>query len=277
MIPSVGDIIHAIDEMAPFSLAAAWDNCGLQVGSRGWPVRRICVALDPLPGVVDAACREKADLLVTHHPLLMRPLKLLDCDTVQGKIIARALQQNTAIVSAHTNFDASADGLNDLLAEKIGLQDLRPMEPSLQGGQDAAGGGNKAQTGFGRLGRLPEAETLKALAGKVKRALSSETIRVVGADDAYIRRVAVCTGSGGSMLPLFLASDADVYITGDMKYHEAREAEIHGKAVIDAGHFASEHIFVADMAGRLRRAAARNGWDIAVGECSVENDPFRFV
>ena len=128
MEASIGDIIKAMEIIAPGWLAEEWDNVGLQVGKKNWPVRTVWVALDPAPQVVDDASRNNVDLLITHHPLIFHPLRSIQLDTVEGAIIQTALQAQMAIFSAHTNFDNAADGLNDALARRIGLKDLKVLK-----------------------------------------------------------------------------------------------------------------------------------------------------
>ena len=127
MTTTVADIIKVMDSVAPVRLAAEGDNVGLQVGQKDWPVRNIWVALDPLYEVVEAACRHDVDLLITHHPLIFRPLRSIDFNTKLGAIIQMAARSQLAIFSAHTNLDIVADGLNDILASRIGLSNLKVL------------------------------------------------------------------------------------------------------------------------------------------------------
>jgi dinuclear metal center YbgI/SA1388 family protein len=125
---AVNDIIAMMECIAPSSLAETWDNVGLQVGDGCWNVERIRIALDPLPEVMEQACQDNIDLLITHHPLLFRPLKSLNVSTSVGKIIQKALENKTAVFSAHTNLDSAKGGINDFLAEKLGLQNTHVLQ-----------------------------------------------------------------------------------------------------------------------------------------------------
>jgi dinuclear metal center YbgI/SA1388 family protein len=127
---TVNDIIAIMENIAPSSLAESWDSVGLQVGDGGWNVDRIRIALDPLPEVMEQACHDNINLLITHHPLLFRPLKSLNASTPVGKIIQMALENKTAVFSAHTNLDSAKGGINDFLSEKLGLQNTRVLQES---------------------------------------------------------------------------------------------------------------------------------------------------
>ena len=122
MTGTVAQFVRLLDRLAPAKSAETWDNVGLQVGSRDWPVRKIWTALDPLPAIVAEACENDVDLLVTHHPLIFKPISAIDGDTPLGQIVQLAFSHQLAIFSAHTNLDSVAGGVNDALAGRIGLR-----------------------------------------------------------------------------------------------------------------------------------------------------------
>ena len=266
----LADILRVLEKMAPPHLAEEWDNAGLQVGDPGREVGSVWVALDPSPDVVSAACRQGVGLLVTHHPLLFRPLKQIDTRTPLGAVIEKALRHRLAVYAMHTNLDAAAAGLNDMLGERLGVQRRKPLV-----GRE--GTGTRPGTGIGRSGVLPAHMRLSELAREVKRRLGLETVRIAGDGSRSVRRVALSTGSGGSLVPQFLSSTADVFITGDLRYHDAREIEAAQRGAIDIGHFHSEHLMTAAVAQRLRRALHRRRATIRVEACSIEKDPFQVV
>ena len=138
MSATVAEIIKIMDQLAPPLLAEEWDNVGLQIGDPRLPVRRIWVALDPSPEVVKAACQKEVDLLITHHPLIFRPLKSIDFETPGGSIIQMAAHRQLAIFSAHTNLDIVRDGVNDVLAQRLGLRNLAVLQP-IQAGERVKG------------------------------------------------------------------------------------------------------------------------------------------
>lgn len=370
MIVRVSDIIRIMEEIAPAALAEEWDNVGLQIGQRDWPVKKIRVALDPTPEVVSQACSENIDVLITHHPLFFKPIKKIDFDTPVGRIIAGAANHQMALFAAHTNMDSAANGLNDALALQLGIKETAIMEPSaspaecklvvyvpadhkqaflntlfettagkigdyancsfMASGQGTFKPGATSQPysgivgkvnyadefrvetivsrkdlpqivnhliehhpyetmaydvypllpqanaqGLGRVGDLHETMPLEALARYAKTKLKVSTMRVVGKLDMIVQKVAICTGSGASLLPSFFNSGADVFVTGDLRYHDARMIEEAGKGGIDIGHFESEYTFKEIIADRLRQAMIQKGIDVRIDVCNIERTPFQ--
>ncbi|MBI9075988.1 MAG: Nif3-like dinuclear metal center hexameric protein [Desulfatibacillum sp.] len=259
----VRDIVNIVEKAAPPALAETWDNTGLALGRMDSPVRKIWVALDPLPLVVEEACKNNVDLLITHHPLFIRPLSRLDLSTPLGQIIALAVKNNLALYSAHTNLDKARGGVNDILAWRLGLTPARDLAP-----------GTGDQPGLGRLAQLPESCTLESFITRVKKCLGLTWVRAVGPKDLQVATIALCSGSGSSLLPEFFVSGAQVYVTGDMGYHHARSVEDAGLACIDVGHFASEHLMVEAMALLLQEQCTAQGLDVSTEPCSLEQDPF---
>jgi dinuclear metal center YbgI/SA1388 family protein len=268
----VKDVIRVMDELAPHSMSQEWDNSGLQIGHPEWPVREILVALDPLAEVVEFACANHADMLVTHHPLIFKPLRSIHVGTPAGKVIQTALAHELAVFSAHTNLDVAENGANDILARKLGLKEIEPLM-SMDG--KASFNHGEFRLSFGRAGTPDEALSLGRFAETVKRRLGLESIRVSGPQDLKISRVATCCGSGSGMMELFLSSGAQVFISGDLKYHDARDAEALGLALIDIGHFASEHLMIHGLAKALGDALANKGFEVEVNVCGLEKEPFR--
>jgi GTP cyclohydrolase I len=274
----VADMVGLMEKIAPAFLAESWDNCGLQVGDLQWPVKKVWVALDPLYSVIDAAAGQDVDLVITHHPLIFKPLRNIDLDRPEGKIIAAALNGRTAIYAAHTNLDSARDGINEVLARKIGLDRLVPLVPAgtAETSANTASSATDAM-GMGRVGRLDPPVSVAELAQKIKKALGLARVKVAGRAKGMIGKVAVCSGSGGSLLGNFLASGAEVFVTGDIRYHDARAAEDAGRALIDIGHFASEHIMISMLCNQLGRAVAEAGWDVRIEACDLEQDPFELI
>jgi len=274
---TVGDIINMVEDLAPRELAASWDNVGLQVGARDWPVKSVWVALDPLPQVISAACREDVDLLITHHPLIFKPLTSIDCATPTGNTISSALNHHLAIFSAHTNLDAAVDGVNDCLARCIDLRNLGVLQQGEAAVPDKDGQGQSIVQGLGRTGDLARETTLASLARDVRESLGLGSVAIAGNPELPVDRVALCSGSGASMLGDFLASDAQVYISGDLRYHDARDVEAAGRGLIDVGHFASEHLIVDVLTGKLIDMLKGQHTEVAVTACRLEKDPFKTI
>jgi len=275
---TVAEIIQVMDQLAPPLLAEDWDNVGLQIGDARQPVKRIWVALDPSPEVVKAACKEKVDLLITHHPLIFRPLKAIDFETPGGSIIQMAANHRLAIFSAHTNLDIVRDGVNDVLARRLGLRKLNALKPvqveqAAQEDRTPLPGGT--ELGIGRIGSLARDCRLKSLVSTVKKKLKLDSVKVAGDVAINVKRVAICSGSGSSLMQAFLSSNAQVFISGDIHYHDARQAEDVNRGIIDIGHFPSEHLMVDALVQQLEGFLSKDGIEAEITACQIEKDPFR--
>ena len=262
MTPTITDVINLMEKLAPEDLAEEWDNVGLQVGDPGRLVKNIWIALDPTYTVVKAACENKVDLLITHHPLIFKPLRSLNSSTPLGAIIDLAVQNKLSVFAAHTNLDSVLGGINDILADRIGVIDLKPLFDS----NDA--------TGLGRIGSLETAMDLKSLAHMVKQKLKLRHLRYTGDPRLQVKKVAICSGSGGGLMADFFKSGAQAYISGDLRYHDARDTESFNLGLIDIGHFPSEHLVVEVLAERLQNLIAESRMNVKVVACDLERDPF---
>lgn len=269
---TVTDVLKALETFAPGALAEEWDNSGLQVGDPTQPVTRIWTALDPMPEIIAKAAAARCDLLLTHHPLFFHPLKNLDLSQTLMRGVATAIKANLAIVAAHTNLDSAQNGVNTILADKIGLLGTEALIPAA-----AMFGSTDEPVGLGRVGHLAETMTLEALAAKINHIFNGGTIRVAGKLDLPVERVAVCGGSGGSLLPSFRQSGAQAFVSGDFSYHQALEAEEGGYGLIDLGHFRSEHIVVEPLAVLLKNALIELGFNVSVEAYKAQKEPFTYI
>jgi dinuclear metal center YbgI/SA1388 family protein len=356
------DWIDILDEWYPPSWAEEWDNSGLQVGDRSWAAERVLVALDPTEEVVAEAADRGCGLLVTHHPLLFRPLSRLEVGTPVGRALQAALAGRVTVVACHTNADVASPGVSDALAmaldlevtgvleqtsagERVKLVTFVPLEatakvldaiagagggtigeyshcsfrvrgsgtflPSanadpvvgdrgelneveedrlevviprerltacIQGMVDAhpyeevaydvyslaSGGG----LGLGRVARLPEPLTAGALVDRCQERLGS-VARWAGEAEREVRTVALCGGSGASLIPATIRAGVDAYVTGDVKHHDALDAAAGGMVVVDAGHHGTEWPFVPHLADRL---GAEGLGEVLISD--VPTDPF---
>jgi len=372
MTVTIADIMGIMEELAPSQLAEDWDNPGLQVGQKDWSAEKIRIALDPLPEVVWDACADNTNLLITHHPLIFKPLQSIDFSTPSGSVIHMAARHHMGIFSAHTNLDSTSGGVNDMLSACIGLKDRKVLgneisektcklvvyvpaeyedrifnalsetpagrigrysccsfrnpgtgtfrpEPgakpfsgkigeilhasevrieSVVREQDAAKvvkhirahhpyetmaydlyplSGEKSGHGPGRTGLLDQEISLKDFAMKIRQIFGLTTVKFCGRPDLRVRKVAVCSGSGSGMMRDFLASSAQVFVSGDLRYHDARDAESDGRGLIDIGHFASEHLIVAILAERMRAILTERNMPVTVEICKSERDPFVYL
>jgi dinuclear metal center YbgI/SA1388 family protein len=243
---SLGEVLAALDARYDPGLAESWDAVGLVCGDRDEQVRRVLFAVDPTAAVVDEVLETGADLLVTHHPLFLTPVHGVPADDPKGRLVHRLVRAGAALFVAHTNADRAAGcGVNDALAAVLGLAGTSPLEPAAQPG-----------TGLGRVGQLPAPMTLRDFAGHAAAVLPGTAggVRIAGDPDRAVRRVAVCGGSGGSLLPAAAAAGADVFLTSDLKHHPVVDAgEVRGPALCDVAHFASEAPWLPVAADVLHR------------------------
>ena len=257
-------ITDAIKSIAPEALQESWDNSGIQVSpDSAKDYKRIMTALEISDGVVQEAVEKGVDMIVTHHPLIFSKLASVSDTATVGNQIITLIKNNIAVYSAHTSFDSAAGGTNSYLAEKIGLTESVPMIPAPGGEPDE---------GMGRVGRYASPLIFGVFLHKLETAMGKDSIRIAGNPPQSVETVALCTGSGAEFIDLARELGADVYITGDLKYHDARHADDTGFCVIDAGHHGTEVIFAENMAEKLRAALGENV-EIIVSETDIY--PFR--
>ncbi len=362
------DVIGFLNQLCPPDLAEDWDNVGLQVGDPAAEINKILVCLDAEEIAIQEAHRQGAQLIISHHPLIFRPIKHLSPTDMTGRVLYQAIKQDIAVVSAHTNLDRAADGLNDWLAERLGVIDPVPLESPTTGHfyklvvyvplgheievRDAvfsAGAGHigaydrvsfssrgagtfrggqgtqpfigtpgsleateevrleivvpasilnksvsrmlkahpyeevaydllplaneRLKVGLGRVGQLEKSLSLRQFAEQVKEKLQISALKLVGDLEQQIDRVAVCGGTGMSMFSAAVRHGADCLLTADIKFHEAQRARAAGVTLIDAGHFATEQIMVAELSSRLRKIFAARQFKVEVIEMTAEQDP----
>lgn len=260
-------ILAILEELAPRRLAAAWDNPGLQVGDPGRPVSRILVALDPTLEAVQEASRVKADLLLTHHPLIFKPLYSISPDRHPGDALFEAILSGIAVASAHTNLDAARGGVNDVLADLLGLEEIEVLEVS----DDSAPG-----EGIGRIGSFSSPMPLSEVVIRVRAAFGASGVGVVGEPEMPVRSAAVVGGSGGGLVSMAANRGAQVLITGDTGHHDALSALNHGLAVIDAGHFYTEKAAMKGFGDSIKTRLESAGFpDTEVLLFQGESSPMR--
>jgi dinuclear metal center YbgI/SA1388 family protein len=252
----IGDVLRIVDRVMPESLAREWDNPGFQVGSLDWEAKGIIISLDADVPLFDRAKGLDANIAITHHPLIFDPIKRVDLETPVGKVLDRAIKDRVAVYSAHTNLDIMEGGVNDTLAKRVGLLGIRPFAE------------------IGRIGELPSDETPKEIAERLKADFSISHVTLVGDLQRIIKRVAVCGGSGGSLVKDAVENGADLLITGDVKYHAAKDAEAYGISVMDIGHFASESVVLPVMASFIKEALEIEGVSLDV-HVHVGKDPLK--
>ncbi len=245
----VRDIMNQIERLAPRELAEKWDNVGLMVGDSDQNVSTVFICLDVTAENVAAAIEYKANMIISHHPLIFTPLKRVVEDDITGSIIRTVITNGLSVYSAHTNLDHADGGMNDVLAEKLGLEGVRRFTA-----EECCDNFGNPIDNIGRIGVLESSVELGDFVHFIKETLDCRSIRYVGEPNETIRTVALCTGAGGDGIYSAYHAGADVYITADIRHHEAQLAYELGLNLIDAGHFETENTICEFMADYLTAA-----------------------
>ncbi len=265
MSMTAADLALIIEKWAPASLTASWDRGGFQAGDPHERVKGVLVALDVNSTAVAAAGKHGVNMIVAHHPFIFEPLGDLRLDRPWGALAARIIQAGLVVYCAHTNLDQAPGGTDDLLAGLLNLQKPMVLKPAAGVRTDLfPGKQDKIKPGFGRIGELKVPLTLTELAQNVKKTLELEYVRVVGNPEQKITNLALCGGSGGSLLGDAIEQKADAFVTGDIKYHDAALAQEAGMGIIDAGHLGTEKHLVPALGEYIRRELALRQIDVDV-------------
>lgn len=264
---TVAEILATLDAQYPVARAEEWDVNGLTVGNPSADVTRVHFAVDPTLAVAREAIDAGAQLVITHHPLMLRGVTTVASDTAKGAVVHALVAAEVALANVHTNADVARGGVADALARAVGIASARPLVP--QAGD--------ASVGTGRVGRLAEPTTLGEFARAVAAALppTAHGVRVAGDLDAQVTTAAVVGGAGDAYLDAARASGADVYVTADLRHHpalDARELADLGDGrpfLVDVSHAASEWAWLADAAALV---AARHG--VATHVSTLNTDPW---
>lgn len=258
------ELLDALNSISSEKLAETWDNGGIQVDTGTLEINKILVALEITTEVIKEAKELDADYIIVHHPLIFEPLGSIEINEVTGNQIIQLIKSEIGVYAAHTSFDLVKGGNNDYLAELLQLSMVRSMKHL------------DSEDQFGVVGELKAPGLLLDVIDTVSNALDipRRNLRIVGEPTRDVRTVGVLTGVGGSDVGDAILNGCDVFITGDLKYHDARKAKEAGIAVIDAGHYGTEKIFVPNMAAKLRKAL---GSDVEIIESQVDIDPFTTI
>lgn len=251
MYISVKDFIKMMNEMLPVRLAEEWDNVGLQVGRNEKEVKVILCALDFSAEVLEQAAQLHTDIIVTHHPAIFHGIKQFTDLDWRTALLLEAARKDIAVYSAHTNLDSVAGGVNDVLANLLGLENVESLS------------GEDTLEGIGRIGVLKETMELAMFSEKVKNALKLKYVTAVPAG-RKVHKVAICGGSGMDFLDYAVRAGADTYVTGDIKYHDAQDARGKHINLIDATHQGTELPVVNELADRLALRLSREGYTAKV-------------
>ena len=260
---TVQHIAEVMNRIAPKKLAEEWDNPGLLVGNFSSEVEKIFVCLDVSEENIKIAADFGAQLIISHHPIIFRAVKNFRTDLPLGRKFELLIKKNISVFAAHTNLDSAIGGVNDILAEKIGLIDVKMF--------------GDEEISLGRIGKLPEPVTAENFAEKVKKNLSADNVRLVNAGNFLIKKVGICGGAGAEFIQKAKFFGADCFVTGDVKYHEAQSAVENKIHVIDAGHFATEFPIVHALAEKLKTEFEKLDYKIEIAEDKISHDFFKTI
>jgi dinuclear metal center YbgI/SA1388 family protein len=266
----LSEVVAALERLYPPHTALSWDRVGLVSGDPGQPVSLVHFAVDPTLAVIEEARTAGADLLVTHHPLLLRGVHSVATTSAKGASVSALIVNGIALYVAHTNADVASPGVCDALASACALVDVGPLE--------VTGG-----VGVGRVGSLASPLTLRDFVQRLSTVLPQAAggIRVAGPADALVSRVAVVGGAGDDRFEAVRASGADVYVTADLRHHPALEAREEARGgtpyLVDAGHWATEWMWLSSARSELLHDLASRGTSLNSYICTLRTDPWDFV
>jgi dinuclear metal center YbgI/SA1388 family protein len=232
---NIKDLLCRIDEIVPFNLSETWDNTGLVIGDNEMLVSKICLTLDATPEVIDHAADSKCNVIISHHPLIFTPVKTIDTSTITGTAIKKAMKNDIAIISLHTNWDKS--GLNNTLAAALNLVNIRTLQPK-----------KNEECRIGVVGELPQEENLEDFLRILKNAWNlSHVICHETKNQKTVSKVAICGGSGGEFWLDALSENADVFITSEAKRHQCLAANYKGMYIIETNHYEMESFSLLNL------------------------------
>ena len=248
------------DEKYPLDTAYEWDNVGLQIGTLNKTITGVLITLDVTKDVVSEAIKNHCNLIIAHHPLIFSPLKKVTTDAYKGQLIAMLIKEDIAVYVSHTNYDLGNTGMNQVLADRIGLENQTILEMVSE------------THGIGRIGTILPMPLEKAV-NVIKEALMIDTARLItNTSEKLIETVAISGGSGASHMMAAKMQGADLYITGDVSYHRAHDMLQIGLTALDIGHYAEHH-----FASALKAELEHFGITVPIHISDLNLDPFVFV
>lgn len=234
----VKDIYNFLDEFCPFENCLDFDNVGILLGNKNAKVKKVLLALDIVDEVLDEAKKLKANLIITHHPIIFNKIKSISSDS----LICKLIKEDISVISAHTNLDISKNGVNYHLAKALNLNDLKVLSFAE----------NNENLPLGLIGKLNETLTCREFAEFTKKSLNCKGARYINIQDKKIKKVAVGSGSCGDLIFSAINQKVDAFVTGEIKHHEILKAKQNGLCVVDVGHYKSEDVVMEPLKEKLR-------------------------
>ncbi len=267
MATTVKEALSILRDFAPeeYEYKADYDNVGLILGDENRAVTRVLCCLDVTMRVIDEAINMGAELIISHHPMIFYPVKNIRADNVTGAKLLKAAENGIAIYAAHTNLDFVSGGINDYVAQILGLRNIKSLEPYID-----------SEVGFGRVGDLANKVYCSVFKGEVESVLKDSYVRTVGEPYAQVKRIAVINGGGGGdtkYVDMAIAAGADCLVTADVKHHVAVYAFERGITLIEPQHYTMEHCYLARLVQNLRIEAKARKADIEIVLSQAEQNP----
>lgn len=274
-IITVADVTELIEDAVPVSLQESWDNSGLLIGFPEKHVKKVITCLEITEAVADEAVAAGADMIVSHHPLIFSGIRKLSYDSSEDRAVMKLVSNGISVYSCHTPFDKVRGGNNDIIAERLGLSSVKNLR-----GDDVVSPSkmaeNRDEADIGRTGRfrkpLTYMQAIELAANQLN--MSIRQLRACGNLNTEITSVGICTGAGADMAEMAADAGCQLFITGDVKYHEAQVAAARGICLLDAGHYGTEKFFAQAMRELLEKKLAGKA---EVVESAVNIDPFNIL
>lgn len=252
-------VLEVFNKYFPKDMAYSWDNVGLQVGTLNKEVNTILIALDLTKEVVNEAIENDVDLIITHHPLIFKPLKSINTDHFKGSIIESLIKYDIALYAAHTNFDVAQNGMDQILADMLGLQNKEHLETLNE------------TAGLGIIGEIDEMSMIDFITF-TKKVFNLEYAKFIGDINQQVKTVAISGGSGSINIQNAIHKQADIFITGDLTYHYAVDCKEEGLNALDVGHNIEKY-----FAQSLKDLLVNEGIDCDIIVSSINTNPYKLV
>lgn len=257
-------LMEGLEAKYPPKFAEDWDRIGLHFGDPEAAVKKVMTCLDIRSSVVDEAIERQVDTIVVHHPILFHPIKRFDLSNPQNQLFARLIKHDIKVFAMHTNNDSGHDGMNDWLAQALGLTNIRSLEIK------------EDSPGIGRIGDLPQALTREELINLLKRTFSRTQLAIIERQPKKeYRTIGLVGGSGNQYASMAAQQGADVFLTGDISYHSAQGHEDLEMMTVDIGHYA-ENIFAKEASRVIEELVEKNQWQIESVASTTNINPFRY-
>lgn len=267
---SIHEILSAAEGLWPTNGAEEWDRPGLICGSTNETAKRVLLSVDVTSDVISEAIEGGFNLVISHHPFLLRAVNEITPVSAKGAVLTQAIKHDVALFAAHTNADIVVQGVSATLASALDLIEATPLVASANW-----------REGHGRIGSLVKQMSLLDFARNVAKALppTAAGVRIAGDPNSMISRVALCAGAGDSFISAALDAEADVYVTSDLRHHPVseaiEEARARGKdfALVDISHWAAESLWLSVAASQLQELFS----DVKFVVSDLRTDPWDFA